>query len=62
MVCVQNWCSEIQYLCNNVDLNNDFNIIDINTEECFNKTKDKLSKKMEIRFISEAKTKNIYLI
>ena len=41
-LCVQNWSSEIKYLCNNVDLNEDFNLIDINTEEFLNKTADKL--------------------
>ncbi len=29
-LCIQNWSSEIKYLCHNVDLNKDFNLIDIN--------------------------------
>ncbi len=58
-LCVQNWCSKIKYLWNNIDLNKDVNIIDVNTEECFNTTKDKLNQKVEIRLTSEAKTKNI---
>ncbi len=29
----KNWSSEINYLFSNVDLNNEFNLIDINTEE-----------------------------
>ncbi len=45
-LCVENWSSEIKYLCNNVDLNKDFNQIDINTEECFNKISLKLVKCM----------------
>ncbi len=44
-LCVQNCPSEIKYLRNHVDLNKDFNLIDINTEESFNKYIDKLNKK-----------------
>ncbi len=35
-------------MCNNVDLNKYFNLIDINTEEYFNKTKNKLNEKWKL--------------
>ncbi len=48
------------FLCNNVDMNDEFNnLVEINTEEFVNKTDEKFNKYMEIRFLSEAKIKNM---
>ncbi len=33
-------CNNVSHVCNNVDLNKDFNLIDINTEDVLNKTKE----------------------
>ncbi len=47
--------NEIKYVCTNVDLNKGFNLIDINTEEFINKTKDKLNKKWKLDLCQKPK-------